>query len=267
MSETKKFTEANRKAWNAAMPYHRKARDVYWDSCLADPSFVFQQEPELALLQEVGISGKAVVQLCCNNGLELMSIKRLGAKRCVGFDICDEAIKDANKRSAKYNIGAEFFRHSVYEIPEAYHNLFDLVYISIGALCWLPNLGDLFAVVNKLLKKGGELFIYEQHPFTAILPWDVSGNQDRAYIEYSYFQEGYQEYYDSLDYYGNESYESPIKYEFTHTLADVISAILSNGMRLSRFREYEHDISNGFAWVQKTGLRLPLCYILTAVKD
>ena len=36
MEDCKTFTQANRKAWNEAMPYHRKAKDLEWDKKYAD---------------------------------------------------------------------------------------------------------------------------------------------------------------------------------------------------------------------------------------
>lgn len=264
MRDNKVFTEANRKAWNCAMPYHRKAKDSYWDQCFTDGEFIHQEEPELSALKELKLKAKAIVHLCCNNGLELMSLKRMGAGRCVGFDICDEAIKDAKKRSEKFQIETEFYRSSVYDIGDEFFAKFDLVYITIGALTWLPDLKAFFGMVRSLLKKGGKLFIYEQHPFAMVLPWDVSATMEKPIIENNYFYDDYQVYQDGLDYYGNENYSSPDTYEFLHTISDIINAIITNGLRIKQFNEYEHDISNGLAWVQKTGMRLPLSYILIA---
>jgi SAM-dependent methyltransferase len=260
-----KYTEANRAAWNAALPYHRKAMNETWDRHYADPKFIWQQEPELGALREIGIQGKDVIHLCCNNGIELLSIKRLGAGRCVGIDISDEAIRDAKERAVRFGIECEFTQSDVYATPTRYHGSFDLVYITIGAFCWLPDLSDLFGVVKALLRPGGKLFIFEQHPFTQMLPFDVSEHQGRPELTESYFHKGEISSTEGLDYYGNCEYQSPLSYEFTHTLSDIFRAILDNGMEIRNFQEYEHDISNGFAWVKNTGLRLPLSYILIGI--
>ena len=266
MPELEKYTEANRKAWNAAMPHHRKARDDHWNRLLSDPDYVFQTDPELSILQEIGIRDKDIANLCCNNGLELLSLKRLGARRCVGFDISDEAISDARQRAERFHLPAEFHRHSVYDIPAGFDASFDLVYITIGALTWLPDLRAFFAIASRLLKPGGDLFIYESHPFAQVLPWDVSKEQGKPEIENDYFVSEALLCEGGLDYYGNADYDAPPTYEFVHTLSDILSAILANDLRLTRFLEYEHDISCGLAWIEQSGLRLPLSYILTASK-
>jgi ubiquinone/menaquinone biosynthesis C-methylase UbiE len=259
-----KYTEANRAAWNAAMPFHRQAMNEVWDRHFANQDFIWQKDPELAALKEMGISGKDVIHLCCNNGIELLSLKRLGAGRCVGVDISDEAIQDARNRAERFGIACEFVQSNVYEVPQNYYNSFDLVYITIGAFCWLPDLTELFKVVRALLKPTGKLFIYEQHPFTQMLPFEVKGNRNRPELTENYFQAGEISSNEGLDYYGNCEYESPLSYEFVHTLSDIFSAILDSGLQISKFKEYDHDISNGFAWVKNTGLSLPLSYILCA---
>ena len=39
-----------------------------------------------APLMDIGVAGKRVIQLCCNDGRELLSVRHLGAAYCVGVD-------------------------------------------------------------------------------------------------------------------------------------------------------------------------------------
>ena len=48
---SKKYTEANRKAWNQVMPFHKKAMDGNWDAMFADPDFIFQKSSERSSLR------------------------------------------------------------------------------------------------------------------------------------------------------------------------------------------------------------------------
>ena len=97
-SDLKRYTEANREAWNEVMPLHQRAAKEKWDESFSRPGFVALDEAEIELWQQVRIKGKRVVQLLCNNGVELMSLKNMGAGECVGFDISDETSKEANER-------------------------------------------------------------------------------------------------------------------------------------------------------------------------
>ena len=73
----KKYSEANRKAWNQVMPYHKNAMDEKWDKMYSDPKFIFQKDQEIDELKKIGIKGKRIAQFSCNNGVELMSLKQI----------------------------------------------------------------------------------------------------------------------------------------------------------------------------------------------
>ena len=92
----KQYTQANRAAWNEAMPRHREANGSKWDDAFSRPGFVAMTGVELEMLGSTGVSNKKIAHVCCNNGVELMSLKNMGAARCVGFDICDAAIEEAS---------------------------------------------------------------------------------------------------------------------------------------------------------------------------
>ena len=81
-SHLKHYTEANREAWNEVMPLHQQAAKQKWNDSFSRPGFVALDEAEIELLQQVSLKGKKVVQLLCNNGVELMSLKYLGADEC-----------------------------------------------------------------------------------------------------------------------------------------------------------------------------------------
>lgn len=49
---------------------------------------------EAAFISHFGLEGKSVVQLACDNGREVSSIKNLGAKRAMGFDIFQSLLKN-----------------------------------------------------------------------------------------------------------------------------------------------------------------------------
>jgi ubiquinone/menaquinone biosynthesis C-methylase UbiE len=217
MKEIKKYAEANRKAWNQVMPYHKKVMDEKWDAMFADSDFIFQKDQELDELNKIGIQGKRIAHLSCNNGIELMFLKRMGASRCVGFDISDNAISEANARAARFNIDCEFVRTDVLDISEIFYEKFDLVYITVGALVWIPDRMKYFENASNLLVKSGQLFIYEHHPFGNVLPYDDQYKGELKVVQ-NYFDTNMLEETGGIDYYGGESYESSPSYEFPYTV-------------------------------------------------
>jgi ubiquinone/menaquinone biosynthesis C-methylase UbiE len=166
------YTEANRAAWNEAMPLHQKAAREKWDTAFRQPGYSCIDEIERQLLIQVGIQGKDIAHLCCNNGIELLSLKNMGAGRCVGFDICDEAILEATQRAELCAIDCRYIRTDVYDIPSEFDAQFDMVYISIGCFGWLPDLPGFFKIASRMLRQDGIVFIHEGHPFGEMLPVD-----------------------------------------------------------------------------------------------
>jgi ubiquinone/menaquinone biosynthesis C-methylase UbiE len=263
----KEYTEANRRAWNEVMPQHQQAAKAKWDERFMQPGYVCLYEEELAALNNFGIAGKDVAHLCCNNGIELMSLKNLGARRCVGFDISDEAIAEATARAERCGIDCQFVRTDVYEIAREYDNQFDMLYISAGGLGWLPDLPLFFARAAALLRAGGSLFIDEIHPFVEMLPNDELTDTDPLRINESYFKtEPYIEV-GGLDYVGKQEYAaSAAQYWFVHTMSSIIMGMLSAGLAITHFSEYERDISAGHQRAQDAHAGVPLSYILIGAK-
>jgi ubiquinone/menaquinone biosynthesis C-methylase UbiE len=258
------YFEANRAAWNEAAPRHAEAAFQRLLESFQQPGFSVLDAIETGHLQEIGITGKDVVQLSCNNGRELLSIKNMGAGRCVGFDISDGFIEQAQKLVATSGIACEFLRTNVYEIPGEYNNSFDLVYITVGALGWLPDLNSFFSIVARLLRPNGWLLIYEMHPILDMFEQGTPGTLD---LVHSYFRtEPYVED-DGLDYVGNTEYKGPVSYWFHHKMSDIIQSCIDHGLDIRRFTEYDHDISNAFANLAQEPVRPPLTYVLAAHKS
>lgn len=267
-SAFKKYTEANREAWNEAMPRHQKAAREKWDIAFMQPGFVCTGDVELDLLRRMGIKDKAVAHLCCNNGIELLSLKNLGANECVGFDISDVAIQKALERAKRCQIDCQYVRADVYEIGPEYGNRFDVVYLSAGGLGWMPDLGLFFAKAAALLRKNGQIFIHEIHPFSEMMPFDDTKDADLLRIVEPYFKvEPYIDY-GGLDYVGGSQYTSTRpQYWFVHKLSDILMGMIENQISIEHFSEYETDISAGHKRIEQARAGIPLSYILIGRKQ
>jgi hypothetical protein len=142
-----------------------------------------------------------------------------------------------------------------------------LAYITIGALYWLPDLRLFFKRTNELLKKGAQIFIYEEHPFVQTLNDDPSDNSEIFKIKYPYFKEEPYMDTDGIDYVGKTTYKSKPMYVFTQPLSDIFMGLLENNFKITFFKEYEEDISGAMKHLENPELRLPLSYILIGEKE
>ena len=261
-----KVSATNRAAWNEAAPIHA---EMHFDRLLDGfncPGFSCIQGIKQDAVLAHGIEGKAVVQPCCNNGRDLLSIKNLGASRCVGFDISDEFIEQGRRLAEADGIDCELVQADVYEIPTDYNGQFDIAYITAGSLRPLPDVNAFFATVARLMRAGAWMFVQEMHPILDMYSMETSRRPRR--IRYSYFHPEPFRLADGLDYYRARSYRAKPRYSFHHKLSDIIQACVSNGLRIETFQERDNDVSGGtFGRLQRRGKRLPLSYTLTAIRD
>lgn len=270
--DIKSITASNREAWNQALIYHQKARNNSLQTGFADPEFTtLDRDCDDVLIDKIknmDISGKAISQMPCNNGRELLSLMRFGAKEAIGFDISDIAIQEAKQLAKISGLNAKFERTDILEISSKFNECFDFIYISEGSLQWFPDLNDYFSVVSRVLKKGGEVLIFEMHPFAYFFengysPHLGGGNQNFGKM-ISYFNKGPYNYKNGIDYVGGIQYESKECFWFMHKISDIINALLQNNINIKELNEYNFEMANNEA--AKYLDKFPLSYILIGEK-
>jgi ubiquinone/menaquinone biosynthesis C-methylase UbiE len=255
------YIEANRKMWNETADIHASGYVKGLAERIKAPDFSTMDVVEKRIIAEIGLKEKAVIQLCCNNGRELISLKKAGAGRCVGVDLSDKFIAQGRQLASLGGVEVEFVRSNVYDLPHGLDGEFDLVYITTGVLGWLPDLNGFFELVSRLLKTDGQLFIYEMHP---ILDMFEAGKG--LVVESSYFRTEPFEDKEVPDYFDPSQVVKSVAYWFPHKLSDIIGGCLANGLRLTQFEEYGHDKSEVYAAFEKLEKKPPLCYSLVARK-
>jgi SAM-dependent methyltransferase len=256
------YTDANRQAWSELEPRHRRSRFDMLAERFSEPGYIYLGEVEREVLEALAVQGKDVVQLACNDGREILSIRNMGARRCVGFDICDGFIEQGRRLAEIGKIEAEFLACDVYRIPPKFHGQFDIVFVSVGALILMPELPPFFSVARQLLRNYGHIFIYERHPVLDMFHWSDTG--DPPTIVQSYYRKEPFVRTTIYDYWAKETYDSSPMYTFHHTLTDIFGGLTQNGFILERFEEHAHDISEMFAHFAELKLKPPLCYTLIA---
>lgn len=258
-------TTRNRAAWEEAAPFHHEHNQGELIEVFSQPGYSCLDETETALLNDIGVQGKAVAQLCCNNARELVSVKNLGAGRCVGFEGTMGFVEQAREINAAAGQDCEFVQGDVYAISDEFTGSFDLVTVTIGVFNWMPDIDGFFEIAARLLRPGGTLFVYEQHPILDMI--EPGGANDPVDWTMSYFDAEPYTSEQGLDYFGGKTYKSKPMYEFTHTLGDVISAGLGAGLQLTHFKEYPRHISNTWYNVEHQGPPLPMSYTLIMQKE
>jgi SAM-dependent methyltransferase len=222
--------EKNREAWNEATVYHQKARNKSLHEGFKNPNFsTFNRDCDDILIEklnEIDLSEKVVAQLPCNNGRELFSLMKFGAKKGLGFDISDVAISEANELKAISNLNVEFYRTNILDIDDTFNNSIDFIYISEGSLQWFSSLNDYFKIISKLLKPNGKVLIYEIHPFAYFFePANDLGKEPTLDEFLSYFEKRPYSCKNGMDYVGEKIYEAKECCWYMHKISDITNTL------------------------------------------
>jgi len=266
MSEARDvYTKANRTAWNASADFHRAGEEFKeLLAGFAKPGYSCLDGIMTAALEEIGVAGKDVAQICCNNARELLSIKNMGAARCVGFDQAEKFLEQGRELAAVAGQEMELVAGDIYALDGRYDGAFDRVVVTIGVFGWMPDLEAFMAIPARLLKPGGALFVYEQHPIVDCYEPDAP---DPHKAVNSYFKDEPFEDEGGIVYDGSEADIDVKHYWFIPRLDKVIGGLLRNGLVIEAFREYPHNISSvEFDIFENQPAQMPMSYTLVARK-
>jgi len=256
----------NKAAWEEAFDHKQDGWGEENYKCLLNEDLPFFCKDMAAELRSMDFKGKSAAQFCCNNGRELLSLMQLGAESGTGFDIAENIIAQASETAEKAGISnCRFVSCNILDIDEKYHNSFDFILFTIGAITWFEDLKPLFQKVSDCLKPGGILLIHDFHPVMNMLPMPGEPEFDGEHLNraaYSYFRKEPWIENEGMGYM-SEPYESKTFTSFSHTMSAIINAVSDSQMRIVRLKEFDYDI--GLTEVYD-GKGFPLSYILTAEK-
>jgi SAM-dependent methyltransferase len=270
------YAAVNRANWDERVPAHAASPDYSVDKFIADPEFLSEVVRfDLPLLGD--ISGQRGVHLQCHIGTDTVSLARLGAVM-TGLDFSPAALAQARELARRTGSAAEFVQADVYAAADVLPaGGFDLVYTGIGALCWLPSIRRWAAVVARLLRPGGRLFIREGHPVL----WSLQDSRPDGLlaIEYPYFEREEPSTWDQDGSYVTTQggFEHNVSHEWNHGLGEIVSAVLAEGMVIAGLAEHDsvpwdalpgqmEQVGGGEYRLADRPYRLPHTYTLQAVK-
>lgn len=256
----------NKAAWEEAFEHrHPNWGDDNYKR-LKNETLPFFNEGLRKELEEIDFKNKSVAQFCCNNGRELLSLMRFGAKNGVGFDIAENIIAQAKDTAEKAGIlNCGFEACNILDIPADYHDSFDFIFFTIGAITWFEDLAPLFGKVSSCLKPNGLMLINDFHPFINMLPLpgdDCFDGDHLNRLAYSYFRKEPWIENNGMGYMSVE-YPSKTFTSFSHTMSDIVNSLSANGLKTIRLNENDYDI--GITDVYN-GKGFPLSFTLLAEK-
>ena len=271
----KKYFEANKELWDefAKLHYETESEDYNVKSFLEGQSTLKSYE-----LKEMGnVKGKSLLHLQCHFGLDTLSWAREGAT-VTGIDLSSEGIRLARLLAKKAKLEANFIESNFYDLPKVLSEKFDIVYTSIGALCWLNDLREWGKIIGNYLKPGGFFYIAEIHPFSYVFD-NESPDINNLQVYYDYFHKPEpMEFTAEGSYASVDSHMKPQKeYEWAHSMSDIINSLIEAGLRIEFLNEYPFTVwkqfpfaeraPDGFFRLKDQKAEVPLLFTLKAIKE
>lgn len=221
--------------WESRVPLHLESYAI--ESFRTDQSHLSSVvRDDLAALSTVlphGVAGLDVCHLQCHIGTDTVSLARAGA-RVTGVDFSPSALAAARALAEELGLDVTWVEADVLHAAEHVTGDFDLVYTSIGTICWLDDLSQWAAQIAALLRPGGLFYIRDGHPAL----YGLDETADGLVTRYRYFADGRaQMWHDESTYAGPGQVDSPVTAEFPHPLSEIINAVIGAGLTLRRLDE------------------------------
>ncbi|WP_165943649.1 class I SAM-dependent methyltransferase [Roseicella aquatilis] len=223
------------------------------------------------------VAGLRVLHLQCHIGDETLTLAQRGAT-VTGLDASAIAIGAARRLAAELGLSdrAHFVEADLYRAAEALPEPggFDLVLVTWGSLCWLPDLAGWARIVAGFLRPGGRLHLAEGHPAALVFDDRAPGAAGKPGWLVPYFEREAVVLEEEADYANPAARPAAARsVTWMHPLSAVVGALRGAGLALDwlhehprvawrMFRALERDADGLWAFPDRPWL--PLAYSLGA---
>jgi SAM-dependent methyltransferase len=225
------------------------------------------------------VEGLRILHLQCHFGRDTLTLAQRGAD-VVGLDFSEPAIAAAKALTSELGLDARarFVIADVYDAPAVIVDAqaFDLVYVTWGALCWLPDVRRWAEVVAHFLKSGGRLYLADSHPSAFVLDDDAKSGDGMPGLLVPYFRGEPMLFDDPRDYADAEArLKNSRTLQWAHPLGEIVTSVIEAGLNLDWLHEHDEvpwrmfsilrrDERGVYRWPEQPWL--PLAFSLMATR-
>ncbi|MEO1020314.1 MAG: class I SAM-dependent methyltransferase [Pseudomonadota bacterium] len=239
MTDSETWRALNRANWDERVDVHLKAESYSLESLRAGKGMLDPiGESELG-----GVDGLDIVHLQCHFGRDSLTLAQRGAQ-VTALDFSAPAIAAARDLAGELRLAerCQFVDSDLYAARQAIPRpaAFDRVFVTWGAINWLPDIAQWAEIVAWFLKPGGSLYLLEGHPAALVFDDDTQlANGLPGYFAPYLAREAIRidddrDYADSTARIANS-----VTCEWLHPLSDVINGLIEAGLRLDWLNEHD----------------------------
>ncbi|MEV6286633.1 class I SAM-dependent methyltransferase [Kribbella sp. NPDC051770] len=205
------------------------------------------------------VHGRRVLQLACSVGDEALTFARLGAE-VTAVDLAPTHLATGRAKAEALGVEVDFREQDMMALDPDLTG-FDLIFISWGGICWVPDLTRWAADLASRLAPGGVLVISEHHPV-----WEVLTATTPLRVASNYFtpaRDGYPDPLKAPQITRELDIDVPNR-SYIWNLGAVTTAVLTAGLTLRSLQEFAAP--EMYAGLGDQAGHLPATYLLTAVR-
>jgi SAM-dependent methyltransferase len=179
------------------------------------------------------VGGLDILYLQSHIGVDGVVLARAGANvTCADFSAV--ALQRARDLASTVGVSIDTVEADSRNLPETLHARFDMVYVTIGAICWIDDLNRWMSQVALALRPGGRLVMFEIHPLYQVF----SKRTPELVLDFPYGDGGHFTESGSGSYADPSSAITSTTTNFAHSIANVVTSAISAGMRIDRLDEF-----------------------------
>jgi SAM-dependent methyltransferase len=238
-ADAARWRELNRANWDEKATVHLGPKGGY------DLTSLRAGRGKLNAVEEAelgDVHGLRVLHLQCHFGADTLTLAQRGAS-VVGLDLSPVAIAAARTLATDLGLAdrARFVLADLYDAPTAIAEpqSFDLVFVTWGATCWLPDIRRWAEIVVSFLKPGGRLYYADAHPAAYVFGDEAKLADGRPGYFAPYFERRPMVLVEHKDYADPSAHlANATSVEWLHPLSDIVSGLIDAGLSLDWLHEH-----------------------------
>lgn len=250
MSDADDWRALNRANWDERVEVHLDGGYDIDALIRGDARLNAIEEAELG-----SVDGLRLLHLQCHFGRDTLILARKGAN-VTGLDFSPPAIETARRLATETGLAprARFVESDLYAARTtlAEPASFDRVYVTWGALNWLPDIAEWASIVAYFLKPGGALYLAEGHPTAFVMDDAARLPNGLPGYAFPYFEKGPIVIESAVDYANVEArLENKRTVVWAHGLGEIVTALCQAGLAIRWLKEHPTITWRMFACLKK----------------
>jgi ubiquinone/menaquinone biosynthesis C-methylase UbiE len=222
--------------WEELAKFHGTGDDAYYDLDKLRAGGSLMGDEELAALGVAtdgrGLAGLTALHLQCHIGCDSISLARMGAS-VTAVDFSRSALDRLQQLATECGVDVTAVEADTTDLPHTLDGRFDLVYASIGVLCWIDDLDAWMRGATRALKPGGRLVVVDLHPVVTMVE-----SLDPLVVNFPYVFDGPRTYDGTGSYANREADIAWSTTQYAHSIGEVVTTAARAGLACVLLEEH-----------------------------